>query len=285
MTKAPGIQRIIAATDLSECAGSAVSLAANIARVAGGELTVVHVHSPAPDYTSRVLVGEATMRDLADQKRGSVEAELDQHLATLQPVKRILLTGPTASQILAAADLVDADLIVVGTRGHGAIKRALLGSVAEAVILDSRRPVLSVRCGEPALPTTFRRIVCAVDYSAVSGNAFALASAFASTFSAQLSAVYVVDGPQVTDSEDERLRTWVRSEGVESKVLAREGNAATTLMEFAKERAADLLVIGAHRKVLSKKTSLGSTTTALTHYAHCPVLVVSAARADDTFAD
>ena len=124
MTKAPGIRRIIAATDLSECAGRAVSLAANIARVAGGELTVVHVHSPAPDYTSRVLVGEATMRDLADQKRGSVEDELDRHLAGLQPVKRLLLTGPTASQILAAADLVSADLIVVGTRGHGPIKRA-----------------------------------------------------------------------------------------------------------------------------------------------------------------
>ena len=259
MTEAPRIRKIIAATDLSKCAGIAVLIGREIARRTGGELTVVHVDRPA-------------------DKRSRAEAELDRHLAGLSGVKRIIATGAPASEILGAADLVDADLIVIGTRGHGPIRRALLGSVAKAVILDSRRPVLSVRCGKTAPAPDFRRIVCAVNYTAVSGKAFALALAFASAFDAQLQVVYVVERKDLTKREDERLRAWVRNDAVESKVIARKGTAAATVMAFAKSHGADLLVIGARRKILSKKTPLGSTATALTHKADCPVLIVSGRR-------
>jgi nucleotide-binding universal stress UspA family protein len=117
-----------------------------------------------------------------------------------------------------------------------------------------------------------------VDYSAVSGKAFAMAVAFASAFKAHLQVVYVVDSSDVTKREQERLQAWVRSDGVESKVVARKRTAAATVLAFAKSHDADLLVIGARRKALSKRTSLGSTSTALTHKAHCPVLIVSGRR-------
>jgi nucleotide-binding universal stress UspA family protein len=242
------------------------------------ELTVAHVEVPRPEYTAQVLGRAKTVQRFADQRRAVLESDFDRHLAALPDARRIIVTGPTASAILGVADRLAADLIVIGTRGHGPIKRAVLGSVAEAVILDSRRPVLSVRCADSAPAPGFRRIVCAVDYSAVSGKAFAMARAFASAFNATLHAVYVVDGPKITKREDERLRAWVRTDWVDSKVIVRKGNPATTLMAFAKSNDADLLVIGARRKILSKRTSLGSTATALTHKADCPVLIVSGRR-------
>ena len=56
-----------------------------------------------------------------------------------------MLRGDTVNEIVAYADSHDVDLIVVGSRGHGAIASALLGSVSRGVLAESKRPVLIVR--------------------------------------------------------------------------------------------------------------------------------------------
>jgi nucleotide-binding universal stress UspA family protein len=56
-----------------------------------------------------------------------------------------LLKGDPADEIVAYADVIDADLIVVGSRGHGAVASALLGSVSRGILREARRPVLVVR--------------------------------------------------------------------------------------------------------------------------------------------
>jgi nucleotide-binding universal stress UspA family protein len=56
-----------------------------------------------------------------------------------------LLRGDPVDEIVAYADTVDADLIVVGSRGHGAVASALLGSVSRGILREARRPVLVVR--------------------------------------------------------------------------------------------------------------------------------------------
>jgi nucleotide-binding universal stress UspA family protein len=56
-----------------------------------------------------------------------------------------LLRGDTVDEIVAYADNLDVDLIVVGSRGHGALAGALLGSVSRGVLSESKRPVAVIR--------------------------------------------------------------------------------------------------------------------------------------------
>ena len=278
----PSFQTILAATDLSACAGTAVFFASEIARRTNGQLTVLHVDPGLPEYTARVLTGERTSRSVADQQRGAARMELEQHLSSHiggeTQVTGLVETGRAAAGILTVSNRLAADLIVIGTQGYGPLTRALIGSVAEEVIRLSTRAVLSIRCRRQPLEPVFRRIACAVNYTAASRAALASAVTFASAFDAKLIAVHVVEHSGANAAEErERLQEWVRNEtlAVEPHVLLHRRSAAAALIDFAKQNTVDLLVAGAKRSRFAKKTTLGSTTSAITHRARCPVLTVS----------
>jgi nucleotide-binding universal stress UspA family protein len=122
-----------------------------------------------------------------------------------------------------------------------------------------------------------------VNYTGVSGRAFAHSIALASAFGATLVAVHIIEksGADV-DEEAERLRAWARNDtvSVESRILVLRRKASTILLEYLRESGADLVVVGARRRIFQKRTTLGSTTNAITHRARCPVLTVSETPAD-----
>jgi nucleotide-binding universal stress UspA family protein len=70
-----------------------------------------------------------------------------------------LRIGDAVDEIVACADNFDVDLIVIGSRGHGTLTSALLGSVSRGVVSESKRPVLIIRGVEPAQPEPSRMSV------------------------------------------------------------------------------------------------------------------------------
>ena len=83
--------------------------------------------------------------ELDDHDRSSLDEALE--LAEERGIEarsRLLVGGP-ATRIVAFADEIDADLVVLGSRGLGAIGSTLLGSVSRKVLHDAKRPVLIVR--------------------------------------------------------------------------------------------------------------------------------------------
>jgi nucleotide-binding universal stress UspA family protein len=140
-------KKILIATDGSPSALRAIELGLELAEDEGAEPIFVHV-APSKDVLPVAGIGMVPVsvpHELAEADRASlVEAVELAEERGLDAATR-LLTGDPAHEIVAFADVVDADLIVVGSHGHGAIAGALLGSVSRGVLKGTTRPVLIVR--------------------------------------------------------------------------------------------------------------------------------------------
>jgi nucleotide-binding universal stress UspA family protein len=160
-TKASGgeeMNKILVATDGSESAAEAVQLGVSLAAQYDAELVFVHV-VPAVDLVPATWfgVGGAFPHETAPEDRALLEdaAAVAEEQGVFSTT--MLLIGNTVDEIVAYADSHDVDLIVVGSRGHGAIANTFLGSVSRGVLQESTRPVLVAR-GSTAHSPDVRRL-------------------------------------------------------------------------------------------------------------------------------
>ncbi len=149
------MSKILIATDASPSAEQAVHFGVQLAREQGAEAAFVHV-VPSYDLAPVFAFGMSAVipHELTKEDRASLQAAA--HLAEQKGVRATikLLAGDAADEIVAHADSIDADMIVVGSRGHGAVAGTLLGSVSRGVLREARRPVLVVpgAAHQPATP-------------------------------------------------------------------------------------------------------------------------------------
>ena len=138
------MKTIVLATDGSEQAAEALGVAIEIAKDAGAKLEVLAVRPPRA--VGRGGGGPAVLE--VEEQGGA------QHIAdaavTSAAAKGVTATAHTAHGdvvdcIVDMSKMLDADLLVVGSRGHGAIAGALLGSVSHALVKRSQVPVTIVR--------------------------------------------------------------------------------------------------------------------------------------------
>ena len=141
---------ILLATDGSDEGKLATQAAAELSRDTGSEVHVVYVlPSPAqlighhlyPDDVRESLIGgaerdaETFLKDQAEQIGSDGGKVAETHLRSGDPDKEILRT----------AESLGVGLIVIGSRGLGALSRALMGSVSDSVVRHAHCPVFVVR--------------------------------------------------------------------------------------------------------------------------------------------
>ena len=145
---------ILAATDLSDPAQGALSMAALLATTRGEPLVALHV----VDYSPIVVVPEAFGPGIPipvseEEHKAILKAagdRLGEVLDTLEiKADRLLEEGAPSERIVAAAEQIEAGLVVMGTAGGGGLRRMLLGSVAEDVLRLAPCSVLLVRHHSP----------------------------------------------------------------------------------------------------------------------------------------
>lgn len=140
------MKRILIATDGSEESRQAVGFGLELADEQAAQVVLVHV-APAVDVLPTTGFGMtgAVPHELSDydwSPLGDARALAEERGIN---VRTQMLRGEIVDEIVAYADTIDADLIVVGSRGHGVLASALLGSVSRGVLHEARRPVLVVR--------------------------------------------------------------------------------------------------------------------------------------------
>jgi nucleotide-binding universal stress UspA family protein len=140
------MKTILIATDGSDAARSAVEFGLELA--AEQHLRPVFVHvAPAIDLlgSSGFGVTAAQPHELTGSDWSALEEARGLAETRGLETEIKMLRGETVDEIVAYADTIDVELIVVGSRGHGSFASAVLGSVSRGVLHEARRPVLVVR--------------------------------------------------------------------------------------------------------------------------------------------
>lgn len=293
--------RILLATDGSECAESAARVAVDLAIRSGTELDVVHAFEfiPPREFVSVALrlrsplAGVKRGREILDEQVGLIE-EMGGTVADAR-----LLMGSPVHQILRAAEEADAGLVVVGRRGLGSVKRLLMGSISEGVVRHARCPVLVVAGGGDVWPPS--RVVIADDSSDDARKAGELAAGIGGLLGAE--GVLIQVYPRVLKSSQEggmleskivehalrEAESELRDRSGElSPLLGRrphvkvvvdeaaegvDGLALALLDEARGAEVPSLLSVGSRGLGAIRRARTGSVSTKVLRAAECPVLV------------
>ena len=144
--------KILLATDGSEEAKLAFASAADLSKKTGSELHVVYVgHMPLVSYESPGATTldpglSGRMHESAQQEARTMLDEQMQRVGESGEIAEVHATiGRPDAEIVGLADELGVGLIVLGSRGLGPLRRALMGSVSDSVVRYAHCPVLVVR--------------------------------------------------------------------------------------------------------------------------------------------
>jgi Universal stress protein UspA and related nucleotide-binding proteins len=259
------LPKILAPVDFSERSPGAARYAGRMACHFHSELTLLHVlDASAYEMGAYEFTGPLVSAFPAERR-----TEAESLLANFLPdefrnmnVRRIVLSGDPAGEIVEFAHSERASLIVIPTHGYGPFRRFILGSVAAKILHDADCPVFTGVHIPDAAPDdlrSFRKILCAVDFCPQSEKALKWASDFADEFQAQLIVAHITPSlegkmgeyfdPSWRDclarNAREQIEEMQKSVGSTGAVIIEDSNSIPQAVSAAASRLeADLVVIG-----------------------------------------
>ena len=299
------MMRALIAFDGSAGAAEAVALAQTIAWPVQSRLRIVSVVEPGawiPPLPRVPMTATPVLEPELVAYLEAQQAEIVKRFALAGRAEAALLRGRPASVIIDDARDFGADLVIVGSRGHGAIASLVLGSVSAEVVDHAPSPVLVAR------RETLSRVVVATDDSPSARAAEDVVAGWPIFDGLPIHVVSVADADrpwttgiapmfqrQARDAYTQDLQAAVEAAervASESAVRLREagrdadatpgrGDPASEIIAFAEERQADLIVLGSRGRSALAEIVLGSVARNVLAGSKASVLVVREAAAID----
>ena len=292
------INNIVCPVDFSPCAAHALEHAVAMARWYQAKLTLLYVFPNLPAIDLPPLA-------LSDRDRERLSCELREFAHRARGIDLDLQVREASDvhvEINTLATQRSADLLVLGSHGRSGLNRLFLGSVTERVIRTPPCTTMVVPEAapghDPDEPERFARILCAVDFSDASTRALNYATALAEEADARLIVMHAIVIPpewrehslpahvnvdQVRAAAEaaalRQLRAMIPEDArtyctVETAV--EEGAADKQILSLARDRQADLIVMGSHGRGMLSALLSGSTTVRVVRGSTCPVIVGAA---------
>lgn len=282
------MKRLLLATDLTERAKDAIERAALIARDVGARLDLVHVSTSLPADHAPVVGVNGTGADV----RGILQkqaAEVEERHGVVCGIH--WASGLLIDELIAYADDLATDLLVLGFNGASLMRQLLLGSTAERMLTKVSCPILVVK-REPEGP--YRSVLVPVDLSPVSLAAISGARSVAPA--AAMSVLHVFEAPfegvlryagvdeetmvhyrAVASQETlERMTALCAEAGMDAgqvRLLAIHGVPSLRIVAREVQQNVDLIVMGKQEENVLESLFLGSVTRRVVARSRCDVLI------------
>ena len=294
--------KILVPVDGSKYSHAAVNFVASRTHLIGSdpEAQLLNVQLPIPARAARVVGKEVVRSYYEDESakalRSATAALKKAGLAATSGYR----VGHPAEEIAAAADESKADLIVMGSHGHGAFAGLVLGSVTNAVLAHSKRPLLVLRETHVAKGDSLK-VGIAVDGSKFGREAVRYVIRHRDLFGAQPQFVLLnvvpdfagavmpdmagIALPAFSAEEVEAMqakafdavikpaRRLLDKAGLTAEAVRLAGNPGDELAAYAKKKKFDVLVMGSHGYGAFKQAVLGSVATRVIAHCTTPVLL------------
>ena len=280
------LDKILVCTDDSPASQGAVTAAFDLARACRGRVYLLYALEffPYYEYSQPDALGmvPAVGQEFFELRERAAREHLEarQREAAQQGLElevRLQTGTPVYSEILAAADDIRPQLIIMGRKGKSALERLLVGSVTARVIGHATRPVLVVPRNASL---SFNKLLVATDGSPASQAAGQLALSMARNTEGQLTAVTAGYG----ELDPRQAKALVRGLAAEAKrqdipliTLTPGGRPEEAIIQVAAAKQTDLIIMGSYGRTGLKRLFMGSVAERVIGQAACPVLVVKGA--------
>ena len=301
--------KMLLATDGSPDAESAARMAITLSSGLNLELHVVCVgHAPSVYTGSETEFLDLEFQDwMRERAKSDARAKLEELAERIKEMggevaKTHAAVGRPDAQIVHIAEELDAELIIVGSRGLGPLKRSLMGSVSNSVVHHAHGSVLVVRGDGRERDYLPGRILLALDGSEEAASATRAAVEIANATGSDLHILFVSPtqklrgylGPEVRGEgilERAKHRAWEFVDKQAERIAANGGKVKDAHLAFGKpdekivklseELEANLIVMGSRGLNGIRRALMGSVSDSVVLHAHCPVLVVREKRHQD----
>jgi len=275
---APKMRRLVVGVDGSEGASTAVRAAIRLAKPHRTRVEALCVVPTIPEFARHPESARALIERMREDARTYVNRARATILEAGLESEATILEGHPAEEICTHVGRTNPDLTLLGSRGLGAQRIHLVGSVGYATAHFARSSVLIVRWDRP-----INRILAAVDGSAPAARASEWAATIAKAHGSTVTILYVI--PQETEDVKFTVTRGVgepflgpiakslADRGVAVERRVEYGRPAATIVHVAKE-GYDLVVLGHQGRGAVPAFALGGVTDKVLHYAPSSTLVV-----------